>query len=267
MRTFVAAHWTRRKKLIGAAAAAAATATIGFVVPQLLGTLTAKVAPPAVLHAQALTDIAQFRSSAPHVPEFVIPRPVAQIGPPPDADDLDPHAAPLRYSWAHDLGGVDAFETLVRVSISGAGSSATDLQQLRVELVGCQAPLKGRLVTYTGLGSGIGAKYFSIDLDSDTPTAEYVNAKGVPKRRQPFPLRVTDSDQEVFDVTATISRRDCRWRLLLDWTAGDRRGTTVIDDHGKPFRTTSGDTADGPAPGVTPVVWDPARSRWVAPPG
>jgi hypothetical protein len=275
MRKFLAVQWTRRNKLLGAAAAAIATAAVGFVVPQVLGTLKTKVAPPPVLHAQVITDVARFRSSAPHVPEFVIPRPLREIGRPPDATDTYPdapqmlamRAAPLRYAWAHEQGGVDATETLVRISISGSSVAATDLQQLRVRLVHCEPPLNGHLVTYTGQGSGIGARYFSIDLDSDTPVAEYVDAKGRPKRRQPFPVRVTDSDQEVFDVTAGIMRRDCQWELLLDWTAGARHGTAVLDDHGKPFRTTSGGTADGPGPGLEPVIWDPVAARWSRPPG
>jgi hypothetical protein len=263
-----------RKKLIGSAAAAVATAALAFVVPQVLGTIKATVAPPPVLHAQVQTDVARFRSNAPHVPEFVIPRPLGQIGRPPDADDVDPEfpevlgirSAPLRYAWAHRLGGIDASETLTRITLSGSGPAATDLQQLRVRLVRCRPPLKGHLVTYTGLGSGIGAKYFSIDLDRDNPVAEYVNAKGKVKRTQPFPLRITDSDQEVFDITAGISRRDCEWKLLLDWTAGNRQGTTVIDDHGKPFRTTSGGLADGHVPGLKSVIWDPMSDGWVTPP-
>lgn len=270
MRDFVTGQWSRRKKLIGAAAAAVATAALGFVVPQVLGAIKTNVAPPPALHAQVIADVARFRSSAPHVPEFVIPRPLAQIGRPPDAGDIDPQfpqqlamrAAPLRYAWAHQQGGVDATETLLRISISGSSASATDLQQLRVRLVHCQPPLKGQLVTYLGLGSGIGARYFSIDLDRNAPVAEYVDAKGTMKREQPFPLRVTDSDQEVFDVSAGITRRDCQWTLLLDWTAGARHGTTVIDDHGKPFRTTSGGTADGAIAGVTSVTWNPVSGRW-----
>jgi hypothetical protein len=257
----------RRKRLIGGAAAAIATAALGFVVPQVLGTIQSTVAPPPVLHAQVETDLARFRSDAPHVPVFVIPRPLAEIGRPPDGDDLAVSAAPRRYAWAHGLGGVDAMETLIRVSLSGTTPAATDLQELRVELVRCGPPLKGHLVTYDGLGSGIGARYFSIDLDSDTPAAEYVNAKGRLRRDQPFPLRVTDSDQEVFDVTATITRRDCEWRLLLDWTAGERKGTAVIDDDGKPFRTTSGGSADGPVAGLKAVTWDPDSGRWAVRPG
>jgi hypothetical protein len=152
-------------------------------------------------------------------------------------------------------GGVDAWETLTRVTISGASAAATDLQQLRVRLVHCQAPLHGSLLGYLGLGSGMGARYFSVDLDRDTPIAEYVAKDGRLKKDQPFPLRVTDSDQEVFDLMATATRRDCQWELLLDWTAGSRHGTTVLNDHGKPFRTTAADED-------AMTSWSSATSRW-----
>jgi hypothetical protein len=251
--------WSRRRTLVGSGAAAVAVAVVGFVVPQVLGGIQSQVAPAPVLHAQVLTDIAKFRSDAPHVPLFVVPHPLGLIGRPPDANDDTFRAAPLRYSWAHAQGGVDAWETLIRVSISGSSGAATDLQQLRARLVHCRAPLQGSLLGYLGLGSGMGARYFSVNLDKDTPTAEYVDKNGRPKRDQPFPLRVTDSDQETFDVMATVSRRDCQWELLLDWTAGSRHGTTVLNDHGKPFRTTAGDED-------AMLSWNSVTSRWVPPP-
>jgi hypothetical protein len=261
---------SRHRKLAGAAAAAVSTAALGVVVPQLVGSVEHRIKPPPVLRAQSIVDVARFRSDAPHVPEFVIPRVASAVPKPPDAgaapNPYDPHHAddiePARYAWAHELGGVDAGETLVRVSISGARPAATQLQQLRAKILRCRPPLHGTLVTYLGLGSGMGARYFAIDLDHDSPPAQYVDAKGQIKDDQPFPLRVTDADQEVFDVSATVTRRDCDWELLLDWTAGSKSGTTVITDHGRPFRTTSGGTADGPAPGVNRAVWDLVEQHW-----
>jgi hypothetical protein len=261
---------SRHRKLAGAAAAAVGTAALGVVVPQLIGSVEHRIKPSPALRVQSIVDVARFRSDAPHVPEFVIPRAASAVPKPPDAGSapsrFDPHHAdgfdPARYAWAHELGGVDGVETLVRVSIAGTGTAATQLQQLRPKILRCRRPLQGTLVTYTGLGSGMGDRYFSIDLDHDSPAAKYVDAGGRIKDDQPFPLRVTDADQEVFDVSATVTRRDCDWELLLDWTAGSRSGTTVITDHGKPFRTTSGGTADGPAPGVQSAVWDLVTRRW-----
>jgi hypothetical protein len=103
MRELVTGQWSRRKKLIGAAAAAVATAVSASSCHRCSGRSKRRSPPSAALH---------------------------------------------------------------------------DLQQLRVRLVHCQPPLKGQLVTYTGLGSGLGARYFSIDLNRNAPVAEYVDAKG-----------------------------------------------------------------------------------------
>ena len=149
MLDFVSGQWSRRKKLIGAAAAAVATAALGFVVPQVLAAIKTKVAPPPALHAQVITDVARFRSSAPHVPEFVVPRPLAQIGHPPDASDIDPQ---FLGSWqCARLDPLCVGASARRRRRDGDPPSdqrrrnfpaATDLQQLRVRLVHCQAPLK-----------------------------------------------------------------------------------------------------------------------------
>jgi hypothetical protein len=54
-----------------------------------------------------------------------------------------------------------------------------------------------------------------------------------------FPYKVSESDPEVFFVTAHTSGHDVRWYLELDWSSGSRSGTVRIDDHGKPFRTSA----------------------------
>ena len=99
---------------------------------------------------QVISDLSRFRSGATHVPLFVIPRPSSSIGPPPGryaADPADPHTSfdsneldAARYDWAHSLGGFDAEETLVRLSISGTTAAATDLQEIRVKILRCASP-------------------------------------------------------------------------------------------------------------------------------
>jgi hypothetical protein len=54
-----------------------------------------------------------------------------------------------------------------------------------------------------------------------------------------FPYRVSAADPEVLLVTATTQTYDCDWYLELDWSSQGRTGTVRIDDHGRPFRTTS----------------------------
>jgi hypothetical protein len=257
----------RRKKILATIGAAAVTAAIGFIVPKLLTAAQNTIkSTPDPLNVQVITDIARFRSSVVHIADYVIPRPVSNIGAPPNAHEADPQDPgssvrndPARYLWAHQLGGVDADESLVRLSISGTSSAATVLQQLRVRVIRCGPPLPGTLVSYTGLGDAIGTRFFSVVLDKPLPTVQYYSTHQTPDPQQPFPLRVTDSIQEEFDVSAGVFHSDCDWDLLLDWTHGSRTGTTVISNNGKPFRTTSSQSR-----AVTMVAWNPHRQRWVA---
>jgi hypothetical protein len=261
-------------KYIAGFLGAVGTATLGVIVPQLIHKAerwtTAQEAPLAV---QVITDITRFRSGAGHVPQYLIPGSASALGPPPNRYAADPilqHRPPdfdpERYAWAHALGGVDANETLLRLSISGTSAAATDLQQIRVRIVRCTRPLSGTEVSYTGLGDAIGTRFFTVNLDQQPPTVKYVGT-GATRRPgpQPFPMRVTDSIQEEFDITADVLNSDCQWDLLLDWTQGQHSGTVVISNNGKPFRTTTGNTRSGPAEGVAVVYWDPKLQRWVRP--
>jgi hypothetical protein len=256
------------------------TATIGVIVPQLIHSAeSAATSHPAPLNVQVISDLSRFRSGATHVPLFVIPLPSSSIGPPP-ADPADPHASfdsneldAARYDWAHSLGGFDAEETLVRLSISGTTTAATDLQEIRVKILRCASPRKGTLVSYLGIGDSIGTRFFTITLDGvgeisgrkvPPGVVQYVGA-GASRQPgpEPFPLRVTDSIQEEFDITADALMHDCQWKLLLDWTQGSRRGTTVITNHGNPFETTAALAGDDTVRGVQGVSWDRKEQRWV----
>ncbi|WP_369361191.1 hypothetical protein [Streptomyces sp. cg2] len=62
-----------------------------------------------------------------------------------------------------------------------------------------------------------------IDLDSGSPTVVGKNAQ------RNFPYKVSESDPEVFYVTAHTKAHHVRWDLTLDWSSGDRHGTVHID--------------------------------------
>jgi hypothetical protein len=52
-----------------------------------------------------------------------------------------------------------------------------------------------------------------------------------------FPFKVSESDPEVFHITADASAYDVRWYLELSWSSGSRGGTLLIGDGDEPFRT------------------------------
>jgi hypothetical protein len=241
------------RRLVLAGSAALGTALIGwlvsFVGPKLWNTTSRAVSgekPPVAL--AVVTDVDRFRSGArgSFIPEFIITRPAAQVSAPPNGEE-----PAGRWSWAHRLGGIDAYQTLIRVKISGADRTPVIVDNLRVKVVRRGPALAAPLFSYLGLGSGQGVRYFEVDLDRRAPVTRYVGGSGPgAKKHDPFPLRVTHSDVEVIDLLADTLRCDCEWVAKLDWESGTRAGELTIDDHGKPFHTAApaenaaGDAAD-----------------------
>jgi hypothetical protein len=190
----------------------------------------------AAVEATTITDIDRFDSDVVHIPEFVVPRPIGRIPAPPNGDSPEG-----RYRWAHDLGGVDASSTLTRVTITGAQSTPVILQGLRVRVDERRPPLPGSHLGYFGVGAPQSVRYVEVDLSADPPTWRFIGQEGEPEEH--FPLRVSASETEVFDVQAVKARGDVSWHLELEYTADGEQDVLRIDDHGQPFRTTETDSA------------------------
>jgi hypothetical protein len=226
------ATWPRR---IGALVGSSVLAwAVGTYVPKLLdeGTKAAGLG-PGVLAVDVVTDVDLIDDTKhPHVPEFVIAKPIEEIGPPPNGEFEEG-----RYAWAHGQGGVDALESLVRFVVRGETADPVVLTGLRVEIVERGPPLAGTLLSYFGLGAPAAVRFFEIDLDVEPPRAKFIGDDE--QETTLFPYRVSDSELEIFDVVARSLRSDVSWRLRLDYVAKGEQGTTTIDDDGKPFRTTA----------------------------
>jgi hypothetical protein len=190
----------------------------------------------APVEATAITDIDRFDSDVVHIPEFVVPRPIDRIPAPPNGDSPEG-----RYRWARDLGGVDASSTLTRVTITGADSTPVILQGLRVRVDERRPPLRGSHLGYFGVGAPQSVRYVEVDLSADPPSWRFIGQEGEPEEH--FPLRVSASETEVFDVQAVKARGDVSWHLELEYTADGEQDVLRIDDHGQPFRTTEVDSA------------------------
>jgi hypothetical protein len=178
-----------------------------------------------------ITDVDRFRSDVIHLPEFVVDRPIRKVSRPPHGN-----APEGRFQWAREMGGVDASASLIRVVVSGKENRPALLQGMRVELADRRPPLEGTLLTYTGIGAAQSVRYIDVDLSKSPPIVDWIGAEGRPEDH--FPLRVTESEPEVFDIWAHSPRGDQSWYLELDYTADGEQGSARIDDHGKPFRTT-----------------------------
>ncbi|GAA4064526.1 helix-turn-helix transcriptional regulator [Streptomyces shaanxiensis] len=157
---------------------------------------------------------------------FLVNSEPEQVGPPATEQD-----APR---WAAAYGAVSSGEQRIALTVQGTGKDTVVLNDLHVRVLTKGAPLAWNDYSMgVGCGGGVGTKSFDIDLDNGSPTVTVKNGQ------RDFPYKVSESDPEVFYVTARTKAHDVRWDLTLDWSSGSRRGTIHIDNDDAPFRTSA----------------------------
>lgn len=211
----------RRTTLIAAAAAAAVVLGVVVVVAHPPWGVATKpsAAPLAVVTRPYVYD-------SPCSQHFLVDRAPARVGPPASEQDA-PH-------WAAAYGAVSSGDERVALTVQGTGADTVVLEALHVSVITKGAPLAWNDYSMgVGCGGGVDSKSFDIDLDSGSPTVTVKNGQ------RDFPYKVSESDPEVFYVTAHTTAADVRWDLTLDWSSGSRHGTVRIDDNGAPFRTSA----------------------------
>ncbi|MFG2577347.1 hypothetical protein [Streptomyces sp. NPDC048481] len=169
--------------------------------------------------------------------DYVIAKPPQRVPPPPHPADAG--------AWAASQGAVHGRDTNVRITVQGRGSDAVALEALRVRVVERTVP-SGRpgAAAYSmadGCGATLQPRYFSVDLDAHSPLPRAMPAgrPDSPSFAVDFPYRVSLRQPEVLLVVADAESCTCDWYLELDWSSQGRSGTVRIDDHGRPFRTTT----------------------------
>ncbi|UFR03044.1 helix-turn-helix domain-containing protein [Streptomyces sp. Go40/10] len=189
-----------------------------------------------------------FSWQSPCSQHYLIDRPPAAVYPPPLEQD-----AP---AWVDVHQAVSAGEQYVTFTVQGTGSRTVVLEKLSVRMAGRRAPLAWNdyAMGYPGVGCGGGVptRSFTVALDAMRPAP-------VPEAgSRDFPFKVSQSDPEVFHVTADASAYDVSWYLELSWSSGDRHGTLVVDDGGRPFRTSGSNGRPAYAFPLGGQKWRPA---------
>ncbi|MFJ8021993.1 helix-turn-helix domain-containing protein [Streptomyces sp. NPDC096311] len=166
--------------------------------------------------------------------DYVIDKLPAQVPPPPVEQDAG--------VWAATQGAVHGRHTMVQISVQGQSPTAVVLKALHVRIVSRGSPAPGSAYAMGGgCGGDLTPRRFTVNLDADRPMTRPKD--GVDTEHTipavHFPYRVSAEDPEVLLVDATTQDYDARWYLELDWSSQGRTGTIRIDDHGRPFHTTS----------------------------
>lgn len=158
---------------------------------------------------------------------YLADRTPAEVGPPPLEQD-----AP---AWVSSEGAVASGKQFLTLTVQGAGEETVVVRSLKVRMTDKRSPLAWNdyAMGYPGVGCGAGVptRSFTIALDAARPDVK-------PKAgSRNFPYSVSQSDPEVYYITADASAYYVSWYLELEWTAGSRSGTLTLDDDGRPFRT------------------------------
>ncbi|WP_144118648.1 hypothetical protein [Catellatospora sichuanensis] len=159
--------------------------------------------------------------------------------------DPDSRIRPADDEVAEWMQRVDAIpaEGRLLLTLQGSTEKTVVLQDMTVEVVEPRGPaIEATTLFYpeSGCGAGESPRLFKVGLDTANPRpvpAAGVDAAGNEIPAVAFPFSVSESDPEIFAITADPGHCDCTWRLRLRWTSAGRSGTLVIDDHGRPFRT------------------------------
>ncbi|PIM70968.1 hypothetical protein CTU88_21005 [Streptomyces sp. JV178] len=169
--------------------------------------------------------------------DYVVAKAPQQVPPPPHPEDVA--------AWVDSQRAVHGGPTGVQITVQGRGSAAVVLDALHVRVVNRATPAADRGIVYSlsdGCGAGIVPRYFSVNLDAHQPLARSVpgdNGSGTKIPAINFPYQVSLQEPEVLVVSTLNQSCTCDWYLELAWSSQGRTGTVRIDDHGRPFRSTS----------------------------
>lgn len=158
---------------------------------------------------------------------------------------LDPDKPAAWKDWEAQTGAVRALYMSLEIALQATSAKTMLLTGLDIKVLHRRPPLAGLLLASQASGGPVDVRRFEVDLDSATPT---VNAfeehyeqdeNGLWTRPADFPFKVSEADPEYFRIEFATTTCDCELVGMLHWIADGRKGTTQIDNGGKPFRITA----------------------------
>lgn len=149
-------------------------------------------------------------------------------------------------------GAVFPPRTVPSPGVLGAGSAieiivqeVTDrtpvLHSIGARVVGREPPERGVRLVDSGCGGVLQPIDLKVDLDEPAASAVVNDAD---LDGPPFPWTVTQADPVAYSIRLDVTAGKVLFVLELDWSWGDTRELTVIDDDGEPFAVSSVEAAN-----------------------
>ncbi|MCM2422858.1 transcriptional regulator [Streptomyces sp. RKAG293] len=159
--------------------------------------------------------------------QYLVDRPPSEVPRPPQVPDVA--------GWVSRLGGVPGRYLSIEIVVQGTGRDTVVLSGLNVRVARIAAPLAWNAYSMgEGCGGGVDVHSYDLDLDAARPRPVVIEGG------TGLPLKVSEGDPEVIEITARTTSHDVSWYLELEWSSGDRKGTLPVDlGHGTPFRTSA----------------------------
>lgn len=159
--------------------------------------------------------------------QYLVDRPPSRVPRPPAVADVP--------AWVSEVGAVPGHYQSIELTVQGTGSDTVVLTALNVRIARIADPPAWNAYSMgEGCGGGVDVHSFDLDLDAARPRPVVTGGS------TGLPVKVSERDPEVIEVTAETTSHDVSWYLELEWSSGNRTGTLSIGPaDGTPFRTSA----------------------------
>lgn len=159
----------------------------------------------------------------------VVDTPIDDVGPPPSSRCRD------WWAWAQSIGGVDAFDTVVRVTMVGRSKPTVVVKQLTLNVYQRESALRGSALLCRTGGADMTPRGVNIDLEEETVTFTDADGQAV---RKPLEFSVREGEPEQFQIRAQADQSYVEWDYDLTFFVDGRKQHHRIAPSSGSFSTT-----------------------------
>jgi hypothetical protein len=162
---------------------------------------------------------------------------------------LDGNHDGLVDEWPKNEGAVGLSGSTLSIALQGGSQNYVMITGVEFHVVKRMPPTRGTVIS-GGCGEQVPVRYGIVDLSRQQPAIKYKfdrrTVSGFTKADQPikFPYAISSGDKgEYFAFILNAKNCTCSWTATINWISRGKRGSTPVDDKGKPFITSSTDNS------------------------